>query len=319
VLPLPLRGNPLSIVASRSGAAVDQNRGRMLVWGGGTTNYYGNELYALDLPSLSMQRIVEPSERAQDSVEGQCAAELPDHTPRSRATFAGLTFIPELDSFFAIAGNVSTCLDGTPRGSGGIWLRDFTSNHWLMKRATTPLSYEYGAMAVYDPLTRQVLLKSTREFLAYAPQTDTVTVLNPRLGVDYRLSATLDTKRRKFVMLGNGVQVIDLATNQMTTMTTTNTPALATNLQSPGVAYDPVADRIVAWHGGSEVWALDMDTGAWTQVAANAGPASSGQVNGTFGRWGYVEKYNLFVLVNSIDENAWVFRLATEPEATATP
>jgi hypothetical protein len=85
------------------------------------------------------------------------------------------------------------------------------------------------------------------------------------------------------------------------------------------VAYDPVADRIVAWHGGSEVWALDMDTGAWTQVAANAGPASSSQVNGTFGRWGYVERYNLFVLVNSIDENAWVFRLASKPEATAMP
>jgi hypothetical protein len=266
-----------------------------------------------------MQRIVEPSERAQDSVEGLCGAQLPDLTPRARATYDGLTYIPELDSFFAIAGNVSTCLDGTPRGSGGIWLRDFATHQWLMKRPNTPLAYEYGVMAVYDKLTRQVLIKSTRDFIAYSPQSDTVTVLNPKLSVDYRLSAALDSKRRKLVMLGNGVQVIDLATNQMTSLATTNTPALATSLQSPGVAYDPVADRIVAWHGGSEVWALDMDTAEWTQVANNAGPAAPAPVQGTFGRWGYVPQYRVFALVNDIDQNAWVFRLANKPEAAATP
>ena len=111
-------------------------------------------------------------------------------------------------------------------------------------------------------------------------------------------------------MLGNGVQVIDLATNKMTTMATSNTPALVTGGQSPGVAYDPVADRIVAWQGGGNVYALNMDTGVWTQVATNPGPTAAAPQQGTFGRWGYIPQYRVFALVNDIDQNAWVFRLA---------
>ena len=129
------------------------------------------------------------------------------------------------------------------------------------------------------------------------------------MAVDYHLSAAIDAKRRKFVMIGDGVQVIDLATNTIKTMQTSNTPAFVTSKQSPGIAYDPVADKIVAWHGGSGVYTLDMDTGAWTQVATNQGPTAAGQQWGTFGRWGYVPQYRVFVLVNDIDQNAWVFRL----------
>jgi hypothetical protein len=95
----------------------------------------------------------------------------------------------------------------------------------------------------------------------------------------------------------------------MTTMVTTNTPSLV-NDASPGAAYDPVADRIVAWSGGSNVYALNMDTGAWSQVAINAGPTASAPIQGTFGRWGYVPQYRVFALINGVDQNAWVFRLA---------
>ncbi|MCC6992581.1 MAG: hypothetical protein IT181_26495, partial [Acidobacteria bacterium] len=54
--------------------------------------------------------------------------------------------------------------------------------------------------------------------------------------------------------------------------TSANTPAFVTARQSPGIAFDPVANRIVAWHGGNAVYALDLATAAWTQVAAGIGP-----------------------------------------------
>ena len=98
-------------------------------------------------------------------------------------------------------------------------------------------------------------------------------------------------------------------TNTMTTMATSNAPAFVTSQQSPGIAYDPVADRIVAWHGGSSVYTLDMATGVWTEVAVNPGPTAAAPQWGTFGRWGYVPQYGIFVLINDIDQNAWVFRL----------
>ena len=110
-------------------------------------------------------------------------------------------------------------------------------------------------------------------------------------------------------MVGDGgVQVIDLATNQMSTLATTNAPGVLSE-SSPGVGYDPVADRIVVWSGGSSVYALNMDTKAWTQVATNTGPGAAAST-GTFGRWAYIPQYRVFALINDIDQNAWVFKLA---------
>jgi hypothetical protein len=167
----------------------------------------------------------------------------------------------------------------------------------------------YGSMAVYDPVSKLVYAKDQFDFYSYSLESNRYSKLGSQY-VDYHLSAAIDTKRRKFVMLGDGVQVVDLATGVMSNMPTTNTPNFVTSRQSPGIAYDPVADRIVAWHGGSDVYALNMDTGAWTQVATNPGPTSAAPVQGTFGRWGYVPQYRVFALINDIDENAWVFRLA---------
>jgi hypothetical protein len=312
VVPAPApRGWPAAVVWGINGATVDTQRSRLLVWGGGNSNYWGNEMYALELDTLSIRRIVEPSPFTLAGQDTNCAAALPDGTPRSRATGGSLTYIPSLDSFFAIAGNVSYCLDGS-RPSGGVWLRDFASDQWLMKRDSAPVQYAYGVMAVYDELTRKVLVKDMARFQAYSPETDTFTVLNANMPVDYHLSAALDTKRRKLVMLGNGVHVIDLATNTMSTVSTVTPPDLVTGKQSPGVAYDPVADRIVAWHGGSEVWALNMDTLEWTQVAVNAGPTAAAPAQGTHGRWAYIPKYDVFALINDINQNAWVFKLGTE-------
>ena len=110
-------------------------------------------------------------------------------------------------------------------------------------------------------------------------------------------------------MIGDGVQVIDLNTKVMTRITTTNTPGFVTSQNAPGIAYDPVADRIVAWHGGNKVYALDMDTGVWSQVATSGGPTFSPPGNGTYGRWAYIPQFRVFALVNSIDQNAWVFKL----------
>ena len=44
-------------------------------------------------------------------------------------------------------------------------------------------------------------------------------------------------------------------------------------------------------------------------ASANRRPSSAAPSQGTFGRWGYVPQYRVFVLVNHIDQNAWVFRL----------
>jgi hypothetical protein len=304
VLPDPVpKGNPTAITQAWNGGAVDTRRSRLLVWGGGHGDYWGNEVYALDLPTLSIQRVVEPSPR---TAEAQCTSALPDGTPVSRHTYDGLSYIAHADRLFSAGGAMAPCGNGEP----ATWTYDFGASRWTLQVPKSPMQTQLGTMAAYDPVSKKVYVKDQADFYAYTPDTNSYAKLNTvRQVVDYHLSAAIDTRRRKFVMIGDGVRVIDLATNQMTAMVTTNAPSFVTSKQSPGVEYDPVADRIVAWHGGSNVYALDMDTGAWTQVAANAGPTAPAPTQGTFGRWGYVPGYRVFVLVNDIDQNAWVFKL----------
>jgi hypothetical protein len=303
VLPQPLpAGNPAYIVQAWNGGAVDTNRSRLLVWGGGHEDYWGNEIYALDLPTLSIKRIVEPTPRTGDA---SCTASLPDGGPTSRHTYDGLTYIAHLDRFFATNGALTPC----GGGATDIWTYDFTAGKWQLMTNASPAQV-YGTMATYDPVSKLVYIKDTASFYSYAVETNKISKLGGSANVDYHLSGTIDTKRRKFVMLGQGVQVMDMNTNTLSNMTTTNTPGVANNGASPGVDYDPVADRIVAWHGGSNVWALNMDTGAWTQVATNQGPTAAAPGQGTFGRWGYIPQYKVFALINDIDQNAWVFKLA---------
>jgi hypothetical protein len=307
VLPQPTpQGSPEAIVLAWNGGTVDSARSRLLVWGGGHSDYWGNEMYALDLPTLSIRRIVEPSPQ---TAQANCTSALPDGTPTARHTYDGLAYIAHADQFFSVNGSMAPCGDG----DRATFTYDFATNRWQMPVAQSPWSEPFGTMAVYDAQTQQVFVKPAgHDFYAYAPQTQQYTRLNGTQDqqVDYHLSAAIDSKRRKFVMIGDGVQVIDLQTFRMSTMATVNAPALVSGGQSPGTGYDALADRIVAWKGGRNVYALDMDSGVWTQVATNAGPTSAAKEQGTFGRWGYVPQYKVFALINDIDENAWVFRLA---------
>lgn len=298
-------GSPSSIVAAWSGGTVDTARSRLLIWGGGHTDYRGNEMYALDLATLSINRITDPSPSTSSDA---CTSALPDGTPTSRHTYDGLTYLGHADKLFAVNGSMAPCGSGDP----ATWTFDFATNRWKLMLPEAPWTEPYGTMAVYDPVSELVYVKSSGgSFYSYSLESNVYTRLNKTdMPVDYHLTATIDSKRHKFVMVGDGVQVIDLATNTMSTVTTSNAPALVSARQSPGLAYDARADRIVAWQGGGNVYALDMDTGVWTQVATNPGPTAPSKEQGTFGRWGYIPQYGVFALVNDVDENAWVFRLA---------
>lgn len=297
-------GFPPYIIQAWNGGTCDTARSRLLVWGGGHNDYWGNEMYALDLPSLTMKRIVEPSSV---TLQSSNVSSLPDGTPTSRHTYGGLTYIAHQDRFFAVNGAL------TPDGGGepATWTYDFALSKWTLRVANSPMSTRYGTMAAYDSVSKLVYVKDQFDFYSYAPDTNTYTKLNTSTqNADYHMQAAIDTKRRKFVMIGFGsIKVIDLNTKVMTTLSTTNTPS-AVSAASPGLGYDPIADRIVMWSGGGSVYALNMDTNAWSQIAISGGPTASPPEQGTFGRWAYIPAYRVFALVNDIDQNAWVFRAA---------
>src|SRR5262245_12768815 len=50
------RDNCGSVTTAWSGGVFDTTRNRLIVWGGGHNDYYGNEIYAVNLNSNSIQR-----------------------------------------------------------------------------------------------------------------------------------------------------------------------------------------------------------------------------------------------------------------------
>ena len=312
VLPTPLPlGSPDAIVLAWGGAAADTSRNRLIVWGGGHNDYYGNELYALDLTTKVMSRLTDPSPIGSPS---RCLGTLPDGNPASRHTYNNIVYMPHVDRMFAFGG-AHAC----PQGGfvNDTWTFDFSTSRWHLMNPAGPLPV-YGVTAsAYDPVTQKVFIHDTYGFSSYDFATNRYTRHIADFSTDYHLTAAIDPARRKFVLLGDGVQVIDLDTFATSRLATTNTPALVTARQSPGAGFDPVANRIVAWHGGNAVYALDLATAAWTQVAAGPGPNVPAPNQGTYGRWNYFPLYGVFALVNSIDQNAFVFR-AGPPGAPGT-
>jgi hypothetical protein len=139
------------------------------------------------------------------------------------------------------------------------------------------------------------------------------------------LANAVDTKRGLLFSIGNsgqatgGVCVYDIRNGNYTreTWTTTGGDAFIAKGAS-GLAYDPVADKIVGWNGGA-VYALDPDTKVWTAHNASGAPTATGQ--GMYGRWRYVPSVNAFICVTDWNVDVHFFKLTagggTEKEAKA--
>src|SRR6202040_2092730 len=117
-----------AVIRAWGGAAADTKRNRLLVWGGGHNDYYGNEVYALDIEAQKMTVIVPPTSQPQACVEMQR-----DGKPSSRHTYYNLAYIPINDAMFSFGGAVA-CETGT--ASYATWLLDMETLEWRQNEPT---------------------------------------------------------------------------------------------------------------------------------------------------------------------------------------
>jgi len=87
-----------AIVGAWGGGAYDSVHRKMLIWGGGHETYYGNEVYAFDIPSGRWERLNDPSAGPFDQDP------LADGKPVSRHAFDGLQYITHANRFFGYGG-----------------------------------------------------------------------------------------------------------------------------------------------------------------------------------------------------------------------
>ncbi|HFD12755.1 MAG TPA: DNRLRE domain-containing protein [Crenotrichaceae bacterium] len=302
-----------NVTAAWNGGAYDSKRNRLYIWGGGHTDYMGNEIYALDLDQNRMLRLTSPATPLANTMVGSNPSELmPENgtQPNSRHTYDAVAYLADDDRLWAFSGSLA------PNGGTDsiTWIFNPNDNKWkrVSPKGTLPRG-NYGIVSAYNPNTGDVLLHDQHGLFSYhyTSQGGIYTRLVEDKDYGIHLSAEFDPSRHVFLMVGGGqVFVYDLSPGkslQRMQLTTTGDNEIVDS-QGPGLAYDPLLKQIVAWAGGNKVYMFDLDTKSWQATAYNGDPGPA-ICNGTFGRWAYTPKLNAFVTYNWYENNAFLLRI----------
>ncbi len=327
--PDPVPGYQSAIMSAWSGGAFDQTRNRLLVTGGGHTDYGGQEIYAFDLDTLSWSQ-VSAAENYDDLDNATCNYEdrTANNLPKAQHTYGGLAYIEPLDSLCDTRGSVGyqscgayaaelACYSFTTQSwsfdtsvtSGGTYRSgavDGATNDWWILGGSTSAATKIGH---YD------VSEDSWEYGAY----------DAAMQWGYK-TAVFDSDNGYFIVFYHDALYVLPAAEFVAGVTrlssyeqpTTGESAILDSAATLGVAYDPVGHQVVAWAGGSDVYFLNTSTWVWTrQSVAGATPPAAPQANGTFGRFAYSEASDVFVLANATTENVYILDLRS-PQAAVT-
>jgi hypothetical protein len=315
-----------AITAAWNGAVFDTRRNRMIIFGGGHGDYYGNELYAFDLRDMTMKRLTDPG--VPTATPGNCTEAIAGGTqPNSRHTYDGIEYMQNVDRMFVFGGSLACSSGYFGRDT---WTFDFAAMRWQRMNPAGPQPRAVaGILTAYDPVTGLVFLHDLQHLYSYDFAQNTYTRLSTTSWLlGYHMNATIDPKRRKFVIVGydreaGGGRVYEYdigpgssyAPRQV--QTTGGGSLIGANY--PGIDYDPSSDRIVAWGENTPnvVYSLDLDSRTWTSVTYPGGPTPVW--NGTHGRWKYSVESGVFVLMNRVDHNIRVLRTGAAPARPNPP
>lgn len=311
-------GDCSGVTGAWNSAVFDSTRNRLIIWGGGHSDYLGNELYALNLNAnpITMTRINNPSTQ----IPSSCGVGTTgDNQANSRHTYDHIVYMSHVDRMFVFGGASAPCGFFT----NDTWTFGFSSMTWQKRNPSGPIpEANYGRVTAYNPFTQKVYIADQATLYSYSYESDQYTALASH-SIGQEMTGVFDSKRQLFVMVGNGVvYAYDVSANSNYQRQTWNTSGGSSivNANNPGVAYDPVTDRIVGWNGGNTVYSLDPTTKVWTSTSLSGGPGPAVST-GTFKRWAYSAASGVFVVVNSVDSNAFALRLAaggTPPPADTT-
>jgi hypothetical protein len=304
-------GGCRSVIDAWNGGVADLKRERLIIWGGGHTDYYGNEVYALDLRSLSMSRLTEPSPVTNVN---DCPEAYPDGRPSSRHTYGGLTYDPIQDAMFTFGGSKSSC----GAMSTAIWKLGFPNLQWssMEPHRGEKLYYAPGITSEFDPNTGVTYVSDRQSLFRYNSSTDTLTQLVALPTVDYHLTAVIDAERKLFLMMGGAGQLwsIEIGPHSKHAVQDWSKQVKGCDkllhFTSPGLAYDPQRHLVVGWGGGNSVVEFDTAKMSCTEESFPGGPGTS-QKGGTWGRFRYFPSLGVFVIVNDWKQNAYYLRLSS--------
>lgn len=313
----PFASSCQSVTLAWSSGAFDTNRNRLYVFGGGHTDYYGNEVYAIDLNDGTTKRLTNPS----IPVATSCVESLSNPTgPNSRHTYDGMTYMTNQDRLFLVSGGSLACGPGSV--SVNAWLFNPNTNTWQgplnpggdsLLMGFNPSDIETTA-AAYDSVTGLVMIDNRIGLLTYDFSTNTYKLRNNLGGTSRPANSTsiVDPIHRYYYVIGCGQMyrwdISNLNSVPSPTIISSSGGSAIVGECNPGLAWDTTNQKVVGWTGGNTVYTLNATTNAWTAVTFSGGPSAA--ANGTYKRFSYSPNSGVFVVANSVDSPAYVLRLS---------
>jgi len=312
-IPTP-EGNPVNILAAWSGAAYDSKRERVLFHGGGHGDYAGNEVYALDVNTFRWSRLWGPSPQILSRQESEGRAEYPDGNPAAVHTYDGLNYLPDLDKLWRGGGSLWS---GSGGGTNATWTLDLTTNRWQRMADSRVLGVSVASD--YDPVSGHVFAYSDKNVLGeYDPKKNRWRELGDIFHGEEQVAA-IDPERRLFVRVGNGnLSYYNIRSSTIRLDVPTRGPQDVVQARGPGFVYDSAIKKFVGWAGGTSVFVLDPQAWTWTEVrprpenAVTPPTIHTDQVGKilVMSKFLYIPSKNFYVLVQTVDTEAYVYRLA---------
>lgn len=308
---------PSSIMGAWGGGCLDTTRNNLIVWGGGHQNYYGNEVMAFSIPTMTWQRLTTPSE-VSNYICGH--TEYADGRPTSTHTYGIMAYDSVGDQMVTVGGITSYANGCTGNvNSANVYAFSCSGFTWS-QLAPTSGSVSPGLNAVFDPSSRSIYTALNDDAAGLRKlnlATNTWSqVYGGGMG-DYHMSAAIQPGIRMVSMSSfrpNGVDRFDFTAAGGVFQATTGDNS-ATLYAGPfgqsaqGIEWYPTAGAFVSWvPGTTTVYSLNPTTWVWTAHTATGDTPPGDTSQGMWKRFSYVAKYNVFIAAVSDTDNVIVYK-----------
>lgn len=304
-----------SVTLAWSGGAFDTDDSIMVVWGGGHTDYCGNEVYEFALSTLDWRRVTQPS------VCPPLTADIdpyPDGRPASRHTYGNLAYMPQTHQVASVGGVI---YGSAGNGSSITWLFDVLKYSWTQKSRRGGSGG--GSVGGYDSADGNLYYAQggKRGISRYNPKLDYWTSLGNGEQADYHQNGAVDSVNEHIVAVGNShLYVYDFGGNLVDRSSSATGDETCQNYSGPNGQGAPGFVFIATSHlfvclapGNAALYFLDPVQWNWTAHRASASnrvipPPESAGANGLYGRFAYDPNHDCFVYVPDYRAHVFLYR-----------
>jgi hypothetical protein len=301
---------PSSVIRAPTGAAFDSKNLKLYFYGGGATDYGGNEVYEFDLRSATWRRLNDPSPLTRPAGKGRCR--VPENSPPAAQTIDGFIFSKRTGTILMLPTRYA-CYRGRLPIGGDFW--EFNPSDTENRNGLSPLAWRkrqlnrvllarYGGGNFWTAETPdgRILAGNKGRYFSIDPQSGETRMIASIRG--YGSGSAIYDPRRKLVWLNHSA---GLATFASATALHKLGKSGAGVTGGSGMALMPDG-RLLFWDGGRMVHTYDPDSRNWTLFdwSGKGGPNyASAQV---YSKWVHLPGYNLYVGYVNDRRGVWVYR-----------